>query len=142
MWMNNCTTNPTPHVPYQDGFYPVHNGHVAEGGVVNYTMYRFANQAFFTVRNEYWDDGGGARSGYASAYDENSIGMTWWLNKLVVIRPEIRFEHAFKHNGLASSSSNYPENPGTGAPFHVNGPYDGGTKQSQLTFAIDITYHF
>jgi hypothetical protein len=155
MWMNHCTVSasimengkPLPagatvSVPYQDGFYPVHSGTVAEGGVVNYTMYRFAPNAFFTVRNEWWDDGGGARSGYASAYDENSIGMQYWPNKLIMLRPEIRFEHAFTHNGLASSSSPYEGNPGTGEPFHVNGPYDGGTKQSQITFMMDISYHF
>jgi hypothetical protein len=139
MWMNNCTTVPTANVPYQDGFYPVHSGSIAEGGIVNYTMYRFAPNAFFTIRNEYWDDGAGARSGYASAYDENSIGITYWPNKLIMLRPEIRYEHAFTHNGLASSSAAFNT---TGAPETVAGPYDNGTKQSQLTFAMDITYHF
>jgi hypothetical protein len=139
MWMDHCTTTPTPNVPYQDGYYPVHAGTIAEGGVVNYTMYRFAPNAFLTLRNEWWDDGGGARSGYASAYDENSIGMQYWPNKLIMLRPEIRFEHAFTHNGLASASAPYNT---TGAPEHVSGPYDSGTKQSQVTFAVDITYHF
>jgi hypothetical protein len=139
MWMDNCTTGPTARVPYQDGFFPVHSGMIAEGGVVNYTEYRVAPNAFFTFRNEWWDDGGGARSGYASAYDENSIGMQYWPNKLIMIRPEIRFEHAFTHNGLASSTASFNT---TGAPETVHGPYDSGTKQSQITFAIDITYHF
>jgi hypothetical protein len=139
MWMCHCTTAPTPDVPYQDGFFPVHSGTIAEGGLVNYTMYRFAPNAFFTVRNEFWNDGGGARSGYASSYDENSVGVTYWPNKLIMLRPEIRFEHAFTHNGLESGE----ENPnGSGLPFHVPGPYDNGTKQSQITFAMDITYHF
>ena len=139
MWMNHCTTAPTSTVPYQDGFFPVHSGTIAEGGVVNYTMYRFAPNAFLTFRNEWWDDGGGARSGYASAYDENSIGVTYWPNRLVVIRPEIRFEHAFTHGGLETGENN-PN--GSDLPFHVNGPYDNLTKQSQITFMMDITYHF
>jgi hypothetical protein len=38
MYMNHCTTVPTKSVPLQDGFYPVHSGTIAEGGIVNYTM--------------------------------------------------------------------------------------------------------
>jgi hypothetical protein len=56
-----------------------------------------------------------------------------------MLRPEIRFEHAFTHNGLASSGAAFNT---TGAPEHVSGPYDSGTKQSQITFGMDITYHF
>jgi hypothetical protein len=154
MYMKNCATTPwqnataspeggpngaRPNVPIQDGFFPVHAGTIAEGGLVNYTMYRFAPNAFFTIRNEYWDDGGGARSGYASPYDENAIGVTYWPSKLIMLRPEIRFEHAFTHNGLASASA---FNSSSSVPFHEPGPYDNGTKQSQLTLAMDITYHF
>jgi hypothetical protein len=139
MWTEHCTTVPTSKVPVQDGFYPTKTGYVWTGGVVNYTMYRFAPNAFFTLRNEWWDDPAGYRSGYSSSYDENAIGMQYWPNKLIMIRPEVRFEHAFNKGALASSSAAFN---GTGAPEHVDGPYDGGTKQSQITFAIDITYHF
>jgi hypothetical protein len=145
MYTENCTTAPTAKVPVEDGFYPTTPGFVAVGGVVNYTMYRFAPNAFFTIRNEYWDDPDGYRSGYGSAYDENSVGIMYWPSKLIMMRPEIRFEHAFKKNGPISSSSPYvatgPAN--AEAPFGTaTGPYDGGLKQSQLTLAIDITYHF
>jgi hypothetical protein len=139
MYQKNCTVAPTAHVPYQDGWFPVHAGTIAEGGVVNYTEYRFAPNAFLTIRNEWWDDGGGARSGYASAYDENAIGVQYWPNKLIMLRPEVRFDHAFTKNGLETSE----ENPaGNGLPFHVSGPFDNGKKQSQVTLAMDITYHF
>jgi hypothetical protein len=139
MWMTHCVTAPTTKIPYQDGWFPVHSGTIAEGGVVNYTEYRFAPNAFLSIRNEWWDDGGGARSGYASAYDENSIGIQYWPNKLIMLRPEVRFDHAFTRNGLETGE----ENPnGSGKPFHVAGPFDNGTKQTQITFAMDITYHF
>jgi hypothetical protein len=142
MWTKNCTEAPTANVPYEDGFYPTKTGTVWAGGILNYTCYRFAPNAFLTVRNEWWDDPNGYRSGYSSSYDENAIGITYWPNKLIMLRPEIRFEHAFKHDGLASSSSAYSTNPLDGEPFHVNGAYDGGTKSSQVTLAMDITYHF
>jgi len=142
MWTDHCAIAPTKSVPYEDGFYPTKTGYVWVGGLVNYTEYRFAPNAFFSIRNELWDDPNGYRSAYGSMYDENSIGVTYFPNKLIFIRPEIRFEHSFKYNGLASSSSGDYSNPGDGEPFHVHGAYDGGTKQSQVTFAIDITYHF
>jgi hypothetical protein len=132
MYMKNCITAPNHQVPLQDGFFPVHGGFVAEGGVLNYTMLRLAGNTFLTIRNEWFDDNGGARTGYASSYDENSIGITWWPTKLIVFRPEVRFEHSF-----ASSSFNpyYDSRP-------MHGAYDNGTKSSQVTFACDITYHF
>jgi hypothetical protein len=139
MWTKGCSTGPTASVPIEDGFYPTKNGTARAGGVVNYTCCRLAGNTFFTIRNEYWDDPRGYRSSYGSDYYEGALGFTWWPTKLIVVRPEVRFEHAFKHNGLASSSANFNS---TGAPEVVAGPYDNGTKQSQLTFAVDITYHF
>jgi hypothetical protein len=139
MWTDHCSTEPTAKVPYQDGYYPTKNGFVAVGGICNYTMYRIAPNAFVTLRNEWWDDPSGYRSGYSSSYYEGSIGMQYWPNKLIMLRPEIRYEHAFERNGLASSSAAFN---GTGAPETVSGPYDSGTKQSQVTVACDITYHF
>ena len=119
MYMENCTTTNTAQVPFQDGFYPTHPGYVYEGGLVNYTMFRIANNAFLTFRNEGYDDSAGARTGYATCYYETSVGVSWWLNKLVLIRPELRFEHSF--NAAA---------------------YDFGTRHNQATLACDITYHF
>jgi hypothetical protein len=135
MYMKDCTTMATKSVPYQDGFFPTRPGTIAEGGLVNYTMYRIAGNAFLTLRNEWFDDSGGARTGYASTYYEGSIGGQYWPNKLIMIRPEIRYERAFAEDGWASGG-------GTGAPYREHGPYDDGTKHQQITFACDITYHF
>jgi len=139
MFTNGCTTGPTAKVPIEDGFYPVKAGRAFGTGLVNYTMYRFACNAYFTVRNEGWDDPHGYRSGYGSWYSEHAIGITWFPDKLIMIRPEIRFDHAYTRNGLASSSAEYNT---TGAPEHVVGPFDSGTRQSQLTFACDVTIRF
>jgi len=140
MYTENCTTGPSAKVPVEDGFYPTKAGYVWAGGILNYTMFRVAPNVFLTLRNEWWDDPDAYRSGYTSSYDENSIGMQYWPSKLIMLRPEIRFEHAFKHDGLASTSSF--SNPDPGTIVHQAGPYDNGTKQNQITFAVDITYHF
>jgi len=119
MYQKDCTTAPTAAVPFQDGFYPTHNGFVAEGGLVNYTMYRLTSNAFFTLRNEGYDDSGGARTGFATIYEENAVGITWFPNKLLCVRPELRFEHSFSQRA-----------------------YDNGTRHNQATLACDFTYHF
>ncbi len=67
MYMRDCTTGPTASVPYQNGFYPQHGGFVPEGGLLNYTMRRLSRAAFLTLRNEWYDDSAGARTGFATS---------------------------------------------------------------------------
>jgi hypothetical protein len=139
MFTRNCLTAPNSYVPFVDGFYPTKTGYVWVGGLLNYTCCRIAPNAFLTFRNEWWDDPDGYRSGYSSSYYEGSVGINWSPSKLIVIRPEVRFDHAFKHNALASSSAAFNT---TGAPATFAGAYDNGTRQNQATFGIDLTYHF
>jgi len=139
MYTNGCTTGPTENVPIEDGFYPTHTGRATVYGAVNYTCCRLAPNAFLTIRNEGWNDPDGYRSGYSSPYSEHAIGITWWPNKILVIRPELRFEHAYKKNGLESASGN---DNSSGAPEVMYSAYDNGTRQSQLTFVCDATFHF
>ena len=54
--LENAIDHPTGEVPFQSGSFPVRNGYAPEWAVVNYTMFRIARNAFFTVRNEYFDD--------------------------------------------------------------------------------------
>jgi hypothetical protein len=139
MYQKGSSTVPTTDVPFVDGFFPTKDGYVWAGGILNYTCYRFAPNAFLTIRNEYWDDPDGFRSGYSSPYYEGSVGITWWMNKLVVFRPELRFEHDFKANSLESASGS---DNSTGVPTVMPGAYDNGLKNSQLTLMCDITIHF
>jgi hypothetical protein len=139
MYTRGCSTVPTKQVPIEDGFYPTRDGFVWAGGIVNYTNCRVAPNAFLSIRNEVWDDPYGYRSGYSGCYYEGAVGGQWWPNKLTMVRPEIRYEHCFNQNRLESSSGAFNT---TGAPSRFHGPYDNGTKLDQLTFAIDVTYHF
>ena len=67
--------------------------------------------------------------------------MQWWPNKLIMVRPEIRFDHCFKQNGLESTSG--PDYTGDGVHPQVKyGAFDNGTRDNQVTFAVNLTYHF
>lgn len=58
------------------------------GGVLNYTSLRLSPQAFVTLRNEWWRDADGARSGFAGSYTSHGIGLTWNATPSLQVRPE------------------------------------------------------
>lgn len=60
-------------------------------GLVNFTMFKFTEKDFITVRNEVWRDEDGERSGFAGTYTSNAVGLTHNFNSLVQIRPEIGY---------------------------------------------------
>jgi hypothetical protein len=60
-------------------------------GAVNYTMFAFTKQDYFTVRNEYWRDERGMRSGTPGTYSSHTVGVSHNFNSLLQIRPEIGY---------------------------------------------------
>ncbi|MGB9436260.1 MAG: outer membrane beta-barrel protein, partial [Candidatus Acidiferrum sp.] len=93
--------------------------HAAEWAIVNYLVKQFSSKDYFTTRNEYFNDIMGQRTGYKTQYSEHLIEWGRWIGSTILIRPELRFEHAY------------------GAPG-----YNAGTKKSQLVFASDVIFHF
>jgi len=63
--MEDAVNHPTKDVPFQSGSFPVRSGYAPEWAVLNYTMFRLSRDAFFTVRNEYFNDKVGSRTGFA-----------------------------------------------------------------------------
>jgi hypothetical protein len=119
MWEYDAIDHPTKEVPFQSGAFPVRSGYTSEWAVVNYTMFRTGRATFLTVRNEYFNDRVGQRTGFDTQYSEHSIGLTWWPDKLITIRPELRFDHSYD------------------VPA-----YNNGRDKSQLAFITDVIYHF
>jgi Putative beta-barrel porin-2, OmpL-like. bbp2 len=119
MYMNDAVDHPTKEVPFQGGSFPVHGGYAPEWAVLNYTMFRISTDAFLTVRNEYMNDKVGSRTGFATQYSEHAIGLTWWPDKLITIRPEIRFDHSYDTRA-----------------------YNLGRDHNQFAFITDVIFHF
>ena len=119
MYMEDAINHPTKDVPFQSGSFPVRSGYAPEWAVLNYTMFRFSRDAFFTVRNEYFNDKVGSRTGFATPYTEHSVGITWWPDKIMTIRPELRFDHSYAARA-----------------------YDNGRDHNQLVFLTDVIFHF
>jgi hypothetical protein len=64
-------------------------------GILNYTMFQLSKRDYFTVRNEWWADPQGERSGFATNYSSHTLGISHQFNDLLMIRPEIGFYHSY-----------------------------------------------
>lgn len=60
-------------------------------GALNYTMFRIADDAFWALRNEWWRDEDGARSGFAGDYTSHGVGLTWNATPSLQFRPEAAY---------------------------------------------------
>jgi hypothetical protein len=88
-------------------------------GVVNYTMFHLSKQDFITVRNEWWKDEDGMRSGFPGNYSSHAIGWTHNFTPWLQIRPEM------------------------GLYRNWNRPaFDLGTRQNMFLCGLDMTLRF
>ena len=71
------------------------------------------------IRNEYFDDLKGQRTGFKTSYSEHMISWNHFIGSTIIFRPELRYDHAYDATA-----------------------YDSGLKKSQLTFAADVIWFF
>jgi opacity protein-like surface antigen len=87
--------------------------------VVNYQNFKISKSDFLVMRNEYFSDDRGQRTGTATRYTTHSIGWGHWFNawgeNTGLFRPELRYEHSYN------------------APA-----YDHATRRDQLIVAADV----
>jgi hypothetical protein len=98
-----------------------------ETAAVNYLERQFSKHDYLTIRNEFFDDMEGQRTGTKTKYSEHLLGWGHWIGTTILIRPELRLEHSYDRNAYDS-----PCLP-CGAP---------GTKSTQFTFASDAIFFF
>jgi hypothetical protein len=97
----------------------------AEYAVVNYLEYQVGPRDAITIRNGFFNDLQGQRTGFKTKYSETLIGWAHWLGDTITIRPELLFERAY------------------GAQAYDNPTYTpNGGKHNQVTLAIDAIIHF
>jgi Putative beta-barrel porin-2, OmpL-like. bbp2 len=88
-------------------------------GVLNYTMIALTKRDFITIRNEWWKDTAGERTGFASTYTSNAIGLSHNFNPWFQVRPEIGYYRSWT------------------VPA-----FDNGTRKNQVMAAFDVTLRF
>jgi hypothetical protein len=90
-----------------------------EWATVHYLTRQISKKDAIILRNEYFDDIRGQRTGFKTTYSEHEISWNHWIGTTVVFRPELRYDHAYD------------------APA-----YDNGAKKSQLMFAADMIWFY
>jgi hypothetical protein len=90
-----------------------------ETAVVNYVEKQFGKHDYLTIRNEFFDDIQGQRTGFKTKYSEHLLGWGHWIGTTILVRPELRYEHSYD------------------LPV-----YNSGTRKDQLIFASDAIFFF
>lgn len=90
-----------------------------EWAIVNYTEKQLSRHNYLSIRNEFFDDMRGQRTGFRTPYTEHAIGWGHWVGTTVLFRPELRFERSYD------------------VPA-----YDNGTRKNQFMLAGDVIYFF
>ena len=90
-----------------------------DDALVNYVEKEFSKHDYLSIRNEYFDDLRGQRTGFKSLYTEHAVGFGHWIGTTVLFRPELRYERSYD------------------VPA-----YDNGTKKNLLMFASDVIFFF
>jgi hypothetical protein len=90
-----------------------------EWSVLNYVERKLSKKDTLSIRNEYFDDIKGQRTGYKDRYTEHAVSWNHWIGSSLVFRPEIRFERAYN-----------------------NPAYDNGTKKNQFIVAGDMIWFY
>jgi hypothetical protein len=90
-----------------------------EWAVVNYLQKEFSTRNYMSIRTDFLNDIKGQRTGFQTKYSEHTLMWGHWVGTTVLFRPELRFERSYD---VAA--------------------YDGGRKNSQFTFSMDVIFKF
>jgi hypothetical protein len=125
MWQRDAVVGGTPSIgptrPYGGGggIGADIPGTTLTFGTVNFTVFGLTHWDLLTVRNEWWKDTQGERSGFPSTYTSNAIGWAHYIGANFLIRPEIGYYRSWT------------------VPA-----FDLGTKKNLLMVAFDCTIRF
>lgn len=124
MWQYDAVVGGTPSIGLARSFGGGGSGALLPGrslayGVVNYTMFAVAKRDYITVRNEWWKDDRGMRSGFAGNYTSHTLGLSHQFNDVIMIRPEMGYYRNYER-----------------------GAFDLGMEKDMLMIGFDTTFRF
>ncbi len=89
------------------------------GGVLNYTVWGLSDRDYITLRNEWYDDPRGMRTGFSGQYTSHTIGISHQFNDVMMIRPEVGYYRDWTFDA-----------------------FDLGTKKGIWIYGLDYTFRF
>jgi hypothetical protein len=90
-----------------------------EWAMVNYVEKQLSAKNYVSIRSDFLDDMKGQRTGFKTRYAEETLMWGHWVGSTILLRPEIRFDHALDRPA-----------------------YDDGTRRSQFQLAMDVIVKF
>jgi hypothetical protein len=124
-------TNPTAAVGTDNTTLP---GVSLTYGLLNYTMFALGQRDYVTLRNEWWKDERGMRSGFPGVYTSHTIGWSHQFNDLLMVRPEIGYYRNW--------SADQGQGPMTGSAVTTNRAFDFGNQHGVVIAGVDVTLRF
>jgi hypothetical protein len=88
-------------------------------GILNYSMAAVNKSDYVTVRNEWYHDSTGFRTGVRGDYTSHTIGYSHQFNSIMMLRPEIGYYRNWE-----------------------NQAFDNGTKHGIWIYGFDFTWRF
>jgi hypothetical protein len=82
-------------------------GEAGAFGAVNYLNIELNPRNMLSVRNEFYNDVRGQRTGFATRYSSHTVGITHWVSQDLEIQPEIRYEHSYDTHAYNAGKKNY-----------------------------------
>jgi hypothetical protein len=125
MWQRDAVVGGTPSIgppePFGGGggIGPDIPGITYDFGVVNFTVLQLDKKSFVTFRNEWWKDTRGERTGFASTYTSDAIGLSHNFTPWLQVRPELGYYRSW-----------------------TTPAFDLGTKRNLYMAAFDVTLRF
>jgi hypothetical protein len=125
MWQHDAEVGGTPSLgPVMDYGGGGGNGTLLPGwsyayGLLNYTEFKTSENNYFCLRNEWWEDTRGMRSGFAGVYTSHTVGFSHNFNSCLQVRPEVGYYRNWTQPA-----------------------FDNGTLQGLWQYGFDVTYHF
>jgi hypothetical protein len=90
-----------------------------EQAIVNYVERKLSDHDEISIRNEFFDDEKGQRTGFKTKYTEHMVSWGHFIGTTVILRPEIRFERSYDMPA-----------------------YDSGAKKNQIMLAGDVVFRY
>jgi len=125
MWQFNANVGGTPSIGPVESYggggglgAPI-PGTSIDYGILNYTMYALSKRDYVTLRNEWWEDPQGERTGFRTCYSSHTIGWSHQLNDVLMVRPELGYYHSYD------------------VPA-----FDNGLKRNLVMLGFDVTLRF
>ena len=109
-----------------------------EYALVNFVNYEIDPLNGLSLRNEFFQDLNGQRTGIPTLYTTHMISWQHWIGDVVTMRPEVTFGHSYNHKAFDASSASIATGP---SPSFPNG-VALGSKSSVVILAADLILHF